>query len=397
METLKPTAATMGRPPTPLGTWGKITRHQLPNGMHQARARYRDYDGKTRGVKANGATAASAERALLQNLRDRAQTHDTDAAITPDTTIATLSSAWISHREDENNLSLQTLGTYRDVIANTILPALSDVRIRETTTGLLDRHLTAITSSTRRKWARIILTGMFKLAAQHDAVDRNPVRETSAPRSVAKETRALTLDEVRQLRTNIDTWQHDQEHGRPRGIDLVQIVDVMLGTGLRIGEVLALSWTDTRLDEEPPTITVNGTVVLVDGKFVLQSRPKTRSGRRTIALPRFVVASLEKQRARGWEQISPLVFPSATGTVRSPHNVRRNLRAARGTELDWVTPHTLRKTAATFVDATFGTGAASQLLGHSGTAVTEKHYIHRAALAPDVSSALDQLANQNVP
>ncbi|MCL2533790.1 MAG: tyrosine-type recombinase/integrase [Nocardiaceae bacterium] len=273
----------------------------------------------------------------------------------------------------------------------TIGPALGGVRIREATTGLLDRFLGAVTSQTRRKWARVILTGMFALAARHDAVDRNPVRETTAPRATTSRPRALTLAEVQQLRTNITSWQESQETGRPRGVDLVQIVDVTLGTGLRIGEVLALRWADINQTATPPTLTVVGTVVLVGEQFVRQDRPKTDAGRRTIVLPEFVVTALSIQRDRGWDAISELVFPAHNGAVRSPHNVRRALRAARG-ELDWVSPHTLRKTAATFVDEMHGTGAAAHLLGHSGTAVTEKHYIHRAALAPDVSSALDRLA-----
>jgi hypothetical protein len=40
----------MGRPPLPVGTFGKIGFLLLPRGEIQARARFRDFDGRTRLV-----------------------------------------------------------------------------------------------------------------------------------------------------------------------------------------------------------------------------------------------------------------------------------------------------------------------------------------------------------
>lgn len=384
----------MARPPLPLGTWGKITRTELPNGTWQARTRYRDYDGTTRQVKANGPTGAAAERALTTNLRDRSTPPNIGhTEITRNTALTLLADAWIKGRSDDGSLSPQTVETYTDVIENIIKPALGGVRIREATTGLIDRHLASIESTTRRKWARVILTGMFRHAARHDAIDRNPVRETATPRATASDPRPLTLEEVQELRSNIREWQQAQESGRPRGVDLAEIVDVMLGTGLRIGEVLGLRWEDVHLSEDTSTITVEGTLVRVNGRYERQGKTKTRSSRRIIVLPTFVVEALQRQKARDLSSISNLVFPAANGNVRSPSNVRRSFRDARGT-FDWVTPHTLRKTAATIVDEAHGTGAAAALLGHSATTVTERHYINRATLSPDVSGTLERLGGQ---
>ena len=40
----------MGRPPLPVGTFGKIGFIEQSSGEIQARARFRDYDGRTRLV-----------------------------------------------------------------------------------------------------------------------------------------------------------------------------------------------------------------------------------------------------------------------------------------------------------------------------------------------------------
>ncbi len=56
-----------------------------------------------------------------------------------------------------------------------------------------------------------------------------------------------------------------------------------------------------------------------------------------------------------------------------------------------VTPHSFRKTVATLVDREHGSGDAASQLGHSGTAVTKRHYIEKAIEAPDLTDVLEQL------
>lgn len=61
----------VGRPPLPLGTFGKIGFVDQPNGQIQARAKFRDYDGRVRLVAKSGRSRAAAERALKAELTDR--------------------------------------------------------------------------------------------------------------------------------------------------------------------------------------------------------------------------------------------------------------------------------------------------------------------------------------
>ena len=41
---------------------------------------------------------------------------------------------------------------------------------------------------------------------------------------------------------------------------MADIIDLMLATGCRIGEILALRWSDLDLDGDLPTLTVSGTI-----------------------------------------------------------------------------------------------------------------------------------------
>lgn len=61
----------MGRPPQPVGTYGRIHFVDQPSGEIQARTRFRDYDGRVRMVTKVGRSRASAERALKAELSNR--------------------------------------------------------------------------------------------------------------------------------------------------------------------------------------------------------------------------------------------------------------------------------------------------------------------------------------
>jgi integrase len=76
--------------------------------------------------------------------------------------------------------------------------------------------------------------------------------------------------------------------------------------------------------------------------------------------------------------------------------VRRQWRQARAaTGLDWVTPHTFRKTVATLIDKEADTKSAAAQLGHASEDVTDTYYIAKPVLPPDVSHILEQLGGEN--
>lgn len=166
-----------------------------------------------------------------------------------------------------------TAQTYRDRLDNQVLPALGGLRLREVSVSRVDRVLKATREHRGvavAKLTRTVLSGMLGLATRHDAMPANPVRDAAPVRSTGKVRRALELEEVWDLRAKIAADQKVIDW------DLVDLVDFMLATGLRIGEVLAVVWSAVDLDAG--TVEVRGTVIRVTGSgLMIKPRPKPRS------------------------------------------------------------------------------------------------------------------------
>ncbi len=92
------------------------------------------------------------------------------------------------------------------------------------------------------------------------------------------------------------------------------------------------------------------------------------------------------------------MFPTRNGTWQQVNNVERRWRQIRkDTGLDWVTPHTFRKTVATLISERVNAETASHQLGHSSPAITREFYISKPAIAADVAHVLDELAGSRDP
>jgi integrase len=142
--------------------------------------------------------------------------------------------------------------------------------------------------------------------------------EPPAP-SPKKPARSLTLDEVRVLRAGLRA----DEKAVTR--DVPSLVDFMLGTGLRIGETLAVTWE--ALDLEACTVEVRGTVVRVRGAgLIIQPAPKTDAGWRTLHLPAWLVTLLKAR--EHVDNLWNVVFASQLAKLRDRSNTNADIRDA---------------------------------------------------------------------
>ncbi|NIL86486.1 Tyrosine recombinase XerC [Rhodococcus fascians] len=390
------------------GEWGVITTTKRDK-SHVAKARIRDRDGKLRLVEATGVSADEARRKLQAKLVERvAPEGEKDGQLSKRSTVSELAEYWLAEKETSTSVGESTLSLYRSAWRSVCEDALGDLRITELTAGAVDAFLrsVAVRAPSRARLARIVLSGMFSMATRLDLIDHNLVRETKVPRPKRKPVRPVTLEELTDIRAAVDLYcRHEtvdaegvvrRKYGPKPGADLQDQMDLLMATGVRISELLALLWDDVHLDADVPTIVVNATLVQprsAGEKLIRQPHRKGDAPPLTIVIPKFAVDILRRRReALTFNNPNGAVFVTSTGNWVSPANVRRCWRGALGKDFDWVTPHSFRRTVATLVKAQYGVEAAQAQLGHANTAVTEAHYIQRMNSAPDMTEALNTFA-----
>lgn len=352
-------------------------------GRWVAATRFRDLDGHTRQVQAGGTSKQGALSALQDRLRDRRMT---GGRIGTDTTVTDLMGMWL----DQKEASQSTLDAYKGTIARVIVPQIGQMTVSEVTTGAVDVHLERIASVAERKRARTVLSQAFGLAVRWDAVKVNPVRDASPVKDAKRDVTALSVQDLVALRRDIGVWVG----GRRARLWLAVAVDVLVGSGIRPGEVLALRWKDLTYTENGALVlSVNGTVKR-DSKRGLhrQDHPKSAAGERDLVLPRFAVEALLQHRDRADRTDGDaLVFPARGGGPIEPGNFRRLWREVRGETWAHVTPRSFRTAVATLIARQAGSEAGAGQLGHASVAVTEKHYIQKDKILVDNTVHLAEL------
>jgi len=388
----------MPRPRLTIGTVGDITTRKVPSGRFEARTRYRDWDGKTRQVQSTGATAAAAERALKARLVERSELQPADTTLTPDSLFSDLVAYWLADIDMEGRISRTTRNLYERNMRTLVSPVFDSLTLREIGVARCDRFIKELgkRSYNRAKQARVVLRLALELAVRHEILHRNPMDHVSRVRREPHIPDALTAPEVNLIRAAIARWESGADHVSgplPDG-QLGAIVEVMLGTSARIGEVLAIRRRDVDITSAVPSIRLAGTIVSRNGEQTFrQDHPKTAKSRRIVALPTFASDAVRRRLANaGRLELDSLLFQSRDGTPLTTANVRRQLRRVLGgAGIAGVTPHMFRRTVATAVNDNASVELAAELLGHTDTRVTVMHYIQRRELVnPETAALLDR-------
>lgn len=393
---------TAGRGRLEIGSYGDIHVQVTPAGSYRAEARHRDWDGVVRKVTANAATRSAAKAVLRQRLAGRSVAAGFGGRLTTESTLGALSEAWLADVQLRTDLAAGTKDLYRRELQSLVLPTFGRFLLREMTTGRVDRFLReqAAISYARARHSRVVLNLMFNFALRQDAVVRNPVTGTARLSKPKHEPKALSSEQIAQVRAAAREWRVGASLNGPRPDGQVRdLIEVMLGTGQRIGEALALRKADVDLDATPAQVTIAGTLVVVKGRPVFrQEHPKSDASRRTVAIPSWTAEILRRRLALIAEEPDEhLIFFTRNGTPLAPYNARRTLRkilaSANLTELD-VTPHSFRRTGATAIARASDAETAARYLGHGSADITTAHYIEAAACSvdPDPAGYLETLA-----
>lgn len=371
----------MARPRTPIGTFGDIELTTMPGGSVRARVRFRDDDGRMRRVQATGRTRKAAEHRLKEKLGERRSHAAAFGELTPDSSFARLVEVWLDDLDLEGKIAQSTRSLYERNMRQLVMPAFENYSLREISVSRVDRFLKAQAqkSYSMAKQAKTVLSLAFGLAVRYEAIHRNPVRETVRLRKPPSTAMALTVDQVEAIRHAVRSWRRGGGLSGPKPDgQLEAIIEVMLGTSARIGEVLAIRKCDVDMTCSPPTVRLCGTIVSPNGKPThRQDHGKSSKSRRTVAVPSYTAEAVRQRLAIvSGEEPEHLIFFSRNHTPLTTNNVRRRLRAILDEAgISGVTPHSFRRTVATVIDRAGGADLAAEMLGHTSSEITKQHYI----------------------
>lgn len=194
-----------------------------------------------------------------------------------------------------------------------------------------------------------------------------PERRQEVKERTRKPARALSVQEEKKLKEVIKGHKHEC------------FIITALGTGMRHGELLALTWDD--IDFETAVITVNKSYRPGIGV----TSPKTESSNRQIPITQEVVKALKKHHAAQNETMlrlknkyeqNNLVFANPTGKYINPSSMTLALKKiAQENDMEAFTPHDFRDTYATrLYEKTNNLKMIQQLLGHKNFEMTANKY-----------------------
>jgi len=217
--------------------------------------------------------------------------------------------------------------------------------------------------------------------------------------TIGEKEKALTPEETEKLRSILYTrWKCSPQNRRyPNG----GAMDLILNTGLRMGEALALQWSD--INWKKNTISVTKNLIRVKNrsgkgkkyKLILQEKPKTEKSKRIIPLNGDALAALEDLKTAPGYKANGFVIHNKDGAAVLPRTLEQSLEnMCDAVGIRKIGVHALRHTYATrLFEKGVDIKIISELLGHSSTEITYRIYVHvidslKEAAVPHVNRSL---------
>ena len=212
----------------------------------------------------------------------------------------------------------------------------------------------------------LVIKQSLQKAVEHKKVKMQNSNALIIPKIVEKPVECLSLLEQKKIESYIFTQNKPKLYG----------VLITLYTGLRIGELLALTWQDIDFNKCKMTISKSCYDSWQNGKYKKKiDTPKTTNSIRVIPLPKNLLAILKNLKK---QSTCPYVVSSKTDEgmqLRSYQRMFNNL--LKTLKIEHKGFHSLRHTFATrSIECGIDIKTVSELLGHKDPIITLRRYTH---------------------
>ena len=286
---------------------------------------------------------------------------------------------WLDTKQ--HGLRIRTYDDYKRYCRLYILPGLGSLALRTIRTSQINQFYTMLrgqgAGAATVSYVHRVLRAIMSDAQREGIVNSNPCSDATPPR-VRKTRNAEAMS-----RAEIGKFQQLAEQ-----TPYLTLFKVALGTGMRLGELLGLTWR--AIDFSQGTILVFQQIPTrhVKGEKREPDKPKTDYGIRTLPVGKAILKQLEEYRLLQQEQMAmagsrwkglDFVFTSSIGTPLQPGLLQKSAK--------WIfreiglpgsfTFHNLRHTAASIMlNSGMSLVEVSRYLGHSSPSITAQIYAH---------------------
>ena len=227
--------------------------------------------------------------------------------------------------------------------------ALADAPVRELRTAHYQGIIDTATSKSAADTMKAMAVMMCRVACENDIINKNYAEFVSIPKFERKEKRIFTDKEISAL------WACSSSS------EPCRIVLFLIYTGLRVGELLALTASDIHLSEG-----------------YITGGEKTKAGRnRIVPLPPEIPELTDFLREWTIRAESGRLFPMSAGKFRA--EVFKVALVSAGIAPEGLTPHSTRHTFAS-LSSSAGVKPESlqRIIGHASYSTTADVYIHQS-------------------
>ena len=257
---------------------------------------------------------------------------------------------------------------YKLYLERHIYPSLGSLMLSD----VLPYHIEALYAAKRKmsksalNYIKICLRGLFRSAVKNNLCDKDPSEDISPPKKLPPAPKVFSRDDVAALLDYCPSHRYGY------------YVEALLYTGLRIGELCALTWND--VDLEAGTLTISKTLAVAErvagqkGR-IYEVKDSTKTGHaRTVVLDAVGIALFRTIPRTGIYLFTSKKYAFATPDMfrHRYDKVFDEMEADTGKSIPRLSPHKCRHTYATYLlNGGANIRAVQDQLGHAKITTTE--------------------------
>lgn len=286
-----------------------------------------------------------------------------------------------------NTLGVNTKSNYLSRINYHIIPNLGHLKLTDITNLTVQNFYNSLINNNKLAPASAkkiieILNNCFKYAKKNKLIYNIPT----------------DIEKIKLEKPKIDYWNKADVDFFIKEIEntpLYTPVFISTLTGLRIGELCGLRWSD--IDFESGYLTVNHQVIQdkINKELILTDILKTSTSHRSVSIPNILINYLKRLREADINNINGFILKDRSGLMATPRNVSMEFtkKVSKYKNLKQISFHSLRHTHATLLIFNGeNIKVVSDRLGHKDISITLNTYTHvMEDMKKNTASLLDSI------